>query len=545
MNRRELIAAWMAALFAARSNGASAKNNVRSGPVRPPNIERLSDVNGKPVYETDVCIIGAGAAGITLARSLASTGVQCLLLESGDFQLDVDTQTLADAEHTGLTSSRVCRLRYFGGTTNHWGGWCAPLNEEDFAERAWVPDSGWPISYSQLDTYYPAAQALCELGPFRYTAEALSSEQRDFTRFDTDQLTARFYQFSDPPTRFGTAYREDLQSASNITLLLQANVVELEADASVTRVRAAKLRALDGSVGEVRAKRFVLACGAVENARLLLLSNSAEPAGLGNRNGLVGRYFMQHPHVAAATLLTREADLLEPLFARHAVGAAKVRASLSPSAAVQAERRLLNCAATLDRTPDPVTGYGALRYIWRDIRNGQWPEDLGLRMRRAFGDPGSMADSDKLMTLYMRSEQAPNPDSRITLSDEVDALGLRRARIDWQLSETDKRTIAEGAKAIGESLSGMGLGSVRLAPWLQNADANWPAELWGGCHHMGTTRMSRTAESGVVDEQCRVHNIDNLYVAGSSVFPTAGYANPTLTIVALALRLAEHLRDSA
>jgi choline dehydrogenase-like flavoprotein len=364
-------------------------------------------------------------------------------------------------------------------------------------------------------------------------------------QFGTERLTPRFYQYSDPPTRFGATYRDDLKNASNITLLLQANVVALEADESATHVRVAKLRALDGSVGEVRAKRFVLACGAVENARLLLLSNSAAPAGLGNHHGLVGRYFMQHPHVAVATLRTGAADVLESIFAQHAVGTAKVRASLSPSAAVQEERGLLNCAATLDRTPDPVTGYGALRSVWRDIRQGQWPEQLGSRMRRAFGDPGSMADSDELMTLYMRSEQAPNPDSRITLSDARDALGLRRARIDWRLSDTDKRTLAEGATSIGESLSGMGLGRVRLAPWLQDADADWPAELWGGCHHMGTTRMSRTAESGVVDEQCRVHGIDNLYVAGSSVFPTGGYANPTLTIVALALRLAEHLRDSA
>ncbi len=541
MNRRELITAWVATLFATRSNNTAAKSDVGSGTLQRPKIERLSG-KGSKVYETDVCIIGAGAAGITLARELANTDVQCLLLESGDFELDVDTQRLADAEQAGLQSNRVCRLRYFGGTTNHWGGWCAPLNEQDFAERAWVPYSGWPISFSDVEKYYPAAQAICELGAYRYTPQALSTNERDFARFSTERLTARFYQFSDPPTRFGATYRDELKAASNITLLLQANVISLEADADADHVHAAKLRALDGSIGEVRARRFVLACGAVENARLLLLSNGVEPGGLGNRNGLVGRYFMQHPHLAAATLQTGEVDALEFLFAKHTAGDATVRASLSPSAAEQAERRMLNCAATLDRTPDPVTGYGALRYVWRDLRKGQWPEDLAARIRRALGDPSSIADSDQLMTLYMRSEQAPHPDSRVTLSDAVDALGLRRARIDWRLTDTDRRTIAEGAEAIGDALSDMGLGRVRLAPWLLEANADWPTELWGGCHHMGTTRMSHTAESGVVDQQCRVHGVDNLYVAGSSVFPTGGYANPTLTIVALALRLAEHLR---
>jgi hypothetical protein len=218
------------------------------------------------------------------------------------------------------------------------------------------------------------------------------------------------------------------------------------------------------------------------------------------------------------------------------------RASVGPSAALQRRHEILNCSATLDPSPDPATGYGGLRHIWRDLRAGQWPAELGENLWRVISDLDSMASAGNWMSLYMRSEQAPDPDSRVTLSESRDRLGLRKAVVDWRLADIDKRTVLVAAKLIGEEFARSGFGRLRLPDWLVTPDAPWPHELWGGCHHMGTTRMSDSSSTGVVDRNCRMHTVGNVYVAGSSVYPTAGYANPTLTIVALALRLADHLK---
>lgn len=491
---------------------------------------------------TDVCIVGAGAAGISLASSLADSPLRCCVLESGGASFDADIQSLADLEKTGIDDGRTCRLRYFGGTTNHWGGWCAPLNAVDFATRPWVPDSGWPIVRRDLDPYYARAQAVCGLGAVDFSADALGDETRDYPSVMPRSMT-RFYQVSTPPKRFGTAYGPALQTAGNVRVLLQANVTHLETDpADPSTVAAARIRTLDGAEGRVRARHFVIACGGIENARLLLLSGDMEQGGLGNANGRVGRYFMQHPHVSCASVATADLDRARRLFAGFEKSGFTVRASVGPSAAQQQRHRILNCSATLDETPDPATGYGALRHVWRDIRAGRWPSELGSHLWSVITDLESLQYGKRWLSLYMRAEQAPDPASRVTLSDALDRLGQRRAVLDWRLSEIDKRTVLIGAKLVGEAFARTGFGRMKLPEWLISGDDGWPPELWGGCHHMGTTRMSASPSTGVVDRDCRLHAVRNVYMAGSSVFPTGGYANPTLTVVALALRLADHLK---
>lgn len=491
---------------------------------------------------TDVCIIGAGAAGITIASALAGSDLRCCVLESGGIDFEADIQSLADVEQSGVNDGRACRLRYFGGSTNHWGGWCAPLNPVDFEARPWVPHSGWPIDSGELDSYYAAAQAICGLGPFGYAIDDLSGDSREFRKFHSAKVTTRFYHFSSPPTRFGTAYATALRNAGNVRVLLNANVTHLEANDDASAVEAARVRTLDGATGRVQARHFVVACGAIENARLLMLSNATEKQGLGNGNGLVGRYFMQHPHVPCASVLTTDRAQAARLFEIFQKGSFNVRASIGPSAAQQRKNQILNCSATVDDTPDPATGYGALRHIWRDIRRGDWPSELGEKLRAVISDLDSMTSGPKWMTLYMRSEQAPNPDSRVALGETSDRLGLRKAAVNWQLADVDKRTVLVASRLIGEEFARSGIGRVRLPDWLTAADASWPRELWGGCHHMGTTRMSDSPKTGVVDRNCRMQTVRNAFIAGSSVFPTCGYANPTLTIVALAVRLADHLK---
>ncbi len=506
-------------------------------------IEDFGKYQHRSTIETEIAIIGAGAAGITLARELIDSGIDCCLLESGGEELDSRIQSLYETEVIGHGDQRPCRLRFLGGATNHWGGWCAPLNVIDFGERAWVPNSGWPVSRAALQPYYALAQPICGLGAYAYDVKQIVDDPPAFGVFLPRKLKLRVYQFSEPPLRFGIEYRRDLAQARNIRLLLNANVVKLVANDSASRIDSAMIQTPAGGHGSITARYFVVACGAIENARLLLVSNDVMTVGLGNQKDLVGRYFMQHPHVDCAELVAAVPDNIARLFNRFEAGGRPMRCSLGPSEQAQHERAILNCSATLHGVNDPLSGYGAARLLWHDIRRGRWPDDFASKVWAVVSDLSSVAGEAQTWTLRMRSEQAPDPNSRVSLSEARDSLGMPKARIDWRLSELDKRTVRLGAELIAEEFGRLNWGRMRLTDWLLDDKAGFPTSVWGGCHHMGTTRMGDSPAQGVVDRDCRVHNIANLYIAGSSVFPTSGYANPTLSIVALSLRLGEHLKQ--
>ncbi len=512
--------------------------------------------NSKQI-DTDICIVGAGAAGISIAHALIGSGIQVALLESGGFDIDSAIQSLYDGQSVGIPyfSLNSTRLRYFGGSTNHWGGWCAPLNEIDFEARPWVSHSGWPIRKQDLDAYYEVAQQICQLGPYRYAVEAWSDEHRQFPAFHSDKVVSQLWQLIVPPLRFGKFYRSALDQAQNVRVFLYANVTEFKTTESASAVQTVRIRTLEGKTGAVRAKCFVLAGGGIENARLLLLSNK-ESGGLGNRYGLVGRFFMDHPHLRSASLLAREPRALVRQFTLFERGnGVRLLAGICPTPAAQTREQILNYSAVIDfQRGDYATGFDAFKKMRGAFAQRAWPEDLGEKLWTVITDlddvfGGALRPEGepyvgpvKSLGLYTRSEQAPNPDSRITLSEERDSLGLNKVKLDWRLTELDKRTLRVANRLVGEEFGRLGLGRLQLADWLVADDAGWPELLEGGHHHMGTTRMADDAKQGVVDRNCRVHGIGNLYIAGSSVFPTSGYANPTLTLIALAMRLADHLK---
>lgn len=475
----------------------------------------------------DICIIGAGAAGISLARSLIDSKLQVCVLESGGFEFDQEIQSLYRGPATGVhyVDLHAARLRYFGGSTNHWGGWCGPLDEEDFEARPWVPYSGWPISRQDLEPYYPLAQTLCELGPYPYDTAAWEGENRDYPDFDPGKLTTGLWQLS-PPTRFGAAYRRDLELAGNVSVYLYANVVELEAGDDGRSVQRVLIRTPWGKRGAVRARYYVLACGGIENARMLLLSRGVVPPGLGNQAGMVGRFFMDHPTILhAAHLQTFRPDSVAALFEPVSRNGRRALACLRPSVVAQRSRRILNGSTTFRKAPRA------------EVRD-ELSRSVSALVASSAGGPDSEPQWFDVVT---RTEQAPDPGSRITLSDDKDALGLNRPALHLRLTELDADTIRTTLTLVGEELGRLGLGRVRLNDRLDKAPDSWPDTLIWSCHHMGTTRMSANPKLGVVDSNCRMHTVDNLYVAGSSTFSTSGYMNPTLTIVALALRLGDHL----
>ncbi|KAA0233711.1 MAG: Fructose dehydrogenase large subunit [Acidimicrobiales bacterium] len=491
----------------------------------------------------DLCIVGAGAAGITIATELIGADTEVILLESGDSEvLDPETQDLGAGANVGRTltflgselSLASTHLRILGGTTMHWNGVCRPLDVEDFEQRRWIPDSGWPIERADLDPYYPGAQELLALGPFEYDWQYWT-ENYDIGQplIHDDAVATVMYQLS-PPARFGTLYREDLVNAANVRLLIWANATNLNIEPESDRLASVTVATLEGDEVTVEAKVFVLAAGGIEVPRLLLASNDVRRAGLGNQHDLVGRYFMEHPHVpiglASLGRSWRELSLYSPLRYLEIDDPAQPQVpgraygGFAATAAERASRELLGAAVTLPENPvHPPAWTGGLD---QTSVGELYEAETGRRPQ---------VDAQ----LMVRAEQAPNPESRVTLSEERDALGLPRAQLDWRLSDQDIESVQRTLVVLAERFGVHQVGRVQVE---QNAlpPADWPIEV--GNHHMGTTRMAADPRRGVVDANCRVHDVANLYVASSSVFTTSGYANPTLTIVALALRLAEHLR---
>jgi len=495
----------------------------------------------------DICIIGAGAAGITLACSLIDSGIQVCLLESGGLDFSPDIQSLYDGVGVGLESASPtgCRLHHFGGSTNHWRGWCARLKDIDFEPRSWIPHSGWPIRRRDLDTYYEKAQAICQIGSLGFEESAFMNDELHFPPFSSDKVDIRFFRFS-PPTRFGQVYREQLSKAKNIKVFLYANTTLLEANKTASTVRKVRLQTLEGKTGEVRARIVVLSCGGMENARLLLLSNNIQRAGLGNSSGLVGRCFMQHIEGNVAKILVTD-PVAFAVFERFKRQAVEMVAEISISKRAQEMHGILNSGFTIKTEYRDGIGYESLRGIWGDIKQGHWPQDFSDRLWSVLNDLGSIGrgiskKARPIVHLYVRAEQLPNRDSQITLSDNLDVLGLPKIKVNWQLTQFDKHSIIEATHRVAEELGRLNIGRVKLEDWVTQDNNEWPQPIWGGCHHMGTTRMTDDAAMGVVDRNCRMHTVSNLYIAGSSVFPTAGYVPPTLTIVALALRLGDHLK---
>ncbi len=564
----------------------------------------------RTVLETDICIVGAGAAGITIARELNGGPFRVSVLESGDLSPDQATQSLAVGQNIGMPyfPLETTRLRFFGGSTNHWGGICRPFEESDFEARDWIPHSGWPIRKSDLKPYYERAQDVCQLDtPERDLAYWAKQDEHPLLPLAGDRVTTRFARIASLSRRsFGRDYEDEIRQSGNVTTYLNANVTEVETDETVATVTAVRAACLTGSRFSVKAKLFVLSLGGIENARLLLLSNKREPAGLGNRSDQVGRYFMDHPRFEAGKIIPADKRMSVEFYDRHSVGDANLKGYLCLSTGALRSEKLMDVQLRLSPVYDPAfmksldsAGMDSLKYLWRRLESGLRAEDLQAHLSNVIGDLMSWRNSfvptaplplpkpqlfEKILEsppedrshliadflggiafaafvgiarnepidhvqLVARVEPAPNPDSRVTLGPDRDQLGQNRVQLDWRLSPIDRYSVRRMLEIVGVEVGRADLGRLQIgqhendeAAELADDDTAWPPDLAGGYHHMGTTRMSDDPKQGVVDKNCKVHGISNLFIAGSSVFPTAGSGTPTLTIVSLALRLADHIK---
>ena len=488
--------------------------------------------------------MGAGAAGISMALDWMDSGKKVILLEGGGFEYDDKVQDLYSGTTTGQRyfPLRACRLHYFGGTTGHWAGMCAPFEDLDFKKRDWVPHSGWPITKQDLDPFYAKAQIPLELGPYEYGADYWLNDNPELSALPLDDKVVwnKIWQFS--TSRFNDRYKETMVNAENIHLYTYANLVDIKANEAVSEISEVTIANYEGKTHTVRARQFVLACGAIQNARMLLACNKQAPNGLGNDNDVVGRYFLEHLEIKSAELW-----LTKPLstdFYQWQFGVTKARAELAIAESLQQELQILN--GTADLMPMSVGKNMKPRIdVWQS-EDPRKSLDNTLQMFQSAAQKGSEEKGENLDRAFMmntRIEQAPNPDCRVTLDTEKDSLGIPKTKLHWELSELDQRSIRKMYEIIGVEMGKAGIARLKLMDYLADGDDSiWPEFTQAGWHHMGTTRMSDDPKTGVVDANCTVHGIHNLHIAGSSCYATAGAPNPTLTLVALSLRLSDHLK---
>ena len=562
---------------------------VETGTGEPVIVNAESIAPGETL-SCDVCVVGAGAAGITATLELAKSGLEVVLVEGGGMKWNPQCQNLYKGTvlnpdmHAGLDEYRH---RRFGGTTTVWGGRCIPFDNIDFEYRDYVPYSGWPITLKDLDRYYRRAHEYCDCGDYQYRVrEALPRSAPDMIPGlpDGKVITSILERFS-LPTNFGAAYFTALNNTPHIRVFLNAHCLSISITQNGDRVSHLELTSFRKNKFRLEAKAFVLAAGGLEVTRLLLTSNQVHKNGIGNQFGWLGRCYMSHlsGNIGEITAVGHPGQVIFGYEVDSTGVYCRRRFYISNHA--QRELRVLNIAVMLDNPPmhDPSHNNGVLSLVfcakrlrgirtkilpeyskylamggtaskvtWAHMRNVVCgvPEIVSFlpafaykRIIRKRKIPSVVLESRaNVYSLHYHAEQAPRPDSRVYLSAECDAFGVPRLLVDYKISDIDVESIYRAHTLIDQELRKHGCGYLTFSTSDVMADIR--KQVGVGGHHIGTTRMSGEASQGVVDSNCRVYGIQNLFIASSSVFPTSSQANPTLTIVAIAARVADHLQHN-
>ncbi len=543
-------------------------------------ISDLKSFESGGTAQFDLCIVGAGPAGISIAREFSGSGVKLCLVESGGLVEEPETHALFRGESIGHPMALdEGRHRALGGSSIWWGGRSAMLDPIDFKQRSWVRQSGWPFSLETLQPYYERAKRVANFQePWASLRQVKTALGISLPTLTTDDIEFFIWRVASPDIKrtlktwlslgydknfnWADAYRGMLNADPDIFVLLHANLTQLDETDDGKRVASITVRSLSGVSMAIKADRFVLASGGIENARILLGAPRAMLDRI-NRFDTLGRHFAQHPRGCIARIEAdrdgaRNLQKLFNIFIRPRRARIQYETGFALSEQAQRRYQVLNASAAMYYIMGPNSSWIAGRRLRDALRRGSLANREVLRDTKhlllGFGEVAPNAVRKYItgteqihatpdIQVVIDLEQEPDPESRITLLRERDPLGMRRARIDWRIGALEKRTARVMAMALVHEFRNIGFGRVEMSDWLSN-DAPVTAEnLKGNYHFIGATRMSETPRNGVVDADCRVHGIENLYVAGTSLFPTGGHANPTLTIVALAIRLADHLRN--
>ena len=524
-------------------------------------VRDLRSVSPDAPLEADFCVVGSGPAGAAIALELAQTNARVLLVESGGLKRDAETDALNDVENVGwprISDQWLVRNRMLGGTSNTWAGRCVTFDRIDYQRRDWVPHSGWAVGPDELQPY--VARSALYLGLVADIAADDERFRRDVRTSDVDEklFSPCVWQFSriagKPDQSVNSAGQLMASKAHNLDIILNATATHVSLNDAGSAVSSIDVRSADGTPHKISAPHVILAAGGIENARLLLASNRSQSCGVGNKHGLVGRFLMDHLKGVVGCF---DPDVARSLgfwfgqyFIKDVLGNHRTLRGLRLSPNIQRAEGLLNCAAFVDEhehiaADDP---WLALKRLLRGKRP-QVQDAVNVTSNLVFMGRGlgqrfvhKRALPRKLQKLELKCivEQQPDPDSRVTLSDRVDRFGVPLSRIDWKVNEQEQRTIKATAKLLRSEFARLQL-DLNLDDWVRD-DQNLPEDFRDIAHPTGTTRMSADPGSGVVDPDCQVHGVCGLFIAGSSVFPTSGHANPTQMAVALAIRLADALK---
>jgi choline dehydrogenase-like flavoprotein len=540
--------------------------------------------------EADLCIVGGGAAAISVALEYMKSGRRTVIVPGGgpnqtSSAIDLYRGSVdRPGSHEPLEENR---LRMWGGTTTVWGGRCVPFDPIDYEERSWVPESGWPVGPDELEEYIARANELSEAGEVDFDARSVfSDEQQEILRgFDNEDLVTWPLERWSIPTDYSKRYRADLEAATNVRVLMHAHGTHLQMNPEGTRVQHVEAACKPGRIFRINARQIVIACGALENARLLLASRDVLPEGIGNGHDLVGRYYQSHRFGVCGYVKLKDPlkDFMYEFEKDDAGVYCRRRFWLTPLAqeehrtgnvigfffrAVSGESEHRNAMVSLVLLVKTLLGgarkgpkrlFQIIGEQWRELLAHAWivlKDGPGI-----FGQVGAVAytrfiQKRRLPTvlpprkanhfpLFYQTEHAPLRESRVLLDhSSVDDFGMPRLEARIRFSEVDYRTIRTFVSLFKERMKESDLGTFHLSEAEEEFLAHPERKRFNSnAHNIGTTRMAVTPETGVVDVNCKVHGVENLFVAGASVFPTSSHANPTLMLIALALRLADYLKS--
>jgi choline dehydrogenase-like flavoprotein len=546
-------------------------------------IESANTIVNGTVLEADICIIGAGAAGISMAMELMGRGLQVILLESGKLTQDSASQTLYEgevADENLHSPPGKYRQRRFGGSTSIWGGRCMPFDAIDFEARSYIPNSGWPITLDDVVPFYQKASEYLETGVCDFDARsALPADAQPMIKnFNSIDIRTHGLERFSRPTRMGKRYRTALQDAKGVRVITEANCTSLRLRTDASQVDHLYVCTLAGKWFQVRTASYVLATGGLEVARLLLASNDVAKDGVGNANDVVGRYYMCHIAGNVGTLRVKGA--LTNVHHGYEVSPDGIycRRRIQLSERAQGVLGVGNMVARVHfaKISDPAHRSGVLSGLflaknfisyeyakrlkdgdgtsWKIYLQHLWnmvsdPLDTAAFLlhwltKRTLADrkfPSVvLRNKSNRFSLDVHAEQAPRSDSRVTLIKTKDALGMPRIYVDWRYSKEDIETVRLTLRKLAAELKISGVAEFEFDEESLEEDL-LRFGAYGG-HHLGTARMGSDPLTSVVDRNCKVHGMSNLYIASAAVFATSSQANPTFTVVALAVRLAQHLR---
>jgi choline dehydrogenase-like flavoprotein len=470
----------------------------------------------------DVCLCGAGPAGITIARALAKQGQKVAIFEGGGLEFSERSQDIYKGKSIGLQywdGVYTARLRFFGGTSNHWAGRCAFFDKVDFEQRDYYGLPGWPITRAEVFKYFDAACSILDIS------------REGFQLSQAEKWEGENFRFSDstqsPPTRFGQKYYQELKDSSNIDVYINANLTNINLNDGHNAVTSFEIQNYEKKHFLFSANNYVIALGTIENTRVLLNCDKQIQGGIGNQNGMVGRCFMEHLNVHMGKFVADN----HPIWKNGGI-------QLNPSEDMIRRLQIGNAVLAFEQHSTP-TSYGRLKLLKQTLREMLCKSKVATDLTRNISDfdcPG-----DGVITTMI--EQTPNFNSRVYLDSEYDMFGMRRVKLDWQLNAKDNQTIRTLGLEIAKTMARHGYARVQLEDFILD-NTKEIRNIDGHAHQMGGTRMSEDPKFGVVDRNLQIHGFKNIFVAGSSVFPTGGGSNPTLNLVMLAERLGHYLSKS-